>query len=178
MVIEELDYIECRKMLERASLARLACAVDNQPYIVPIHVDFGDGSLYGYSTLGQKINWMRVNPLVCLEFEELTSHRQWATLIVSGEYEELPDTSENAYARNVAERLFQRHPVWWEPASVPLAGRPPRERILFRIVISHMSGRRAAPEPPDRPTLVKMSNERRGRWLTRVVRRISRKKPS
>lgn len=175
MVIEEMTYLECRKMVERARLARLACAVDNQPYIVPIHVDFADGSLYGFSAMGQKINWMRVNPLVCLEIEELTGNSQWATLIVFGRYEELPDTPENAYARSIAEGLFQRHPVWWEPAAVPLAGHPPRTRILFRILISRMSGRRAAPDPSDSPSTVV---EKRESWLTHIVNRISRKTPS
>ena len=54
MIIEELTYFECQAMLQRAEIARLACAVDNQPYIVPINVDFGDGCLYGYSTMGRK----------------------------------------------------------------------------------------------------------------------------
>ena len=84
MIIEELTFLECHAMLQRAEIARLACAVDNQPYIVPINVDFGDGCLYGYSTMGQKINWMRVNPLVCLEIEEFTGHKLWATLVCLG----------------------------------------------------------------------------------------------
>jgi uncharacterized protein len=134
MVIEEMTLHECQAVLTRARLARLGCAVDQQPYIVPIYVDFADGSLYGYSTMGQKINWMRVNPLVCLEIEEFTGHKQWATVVVFGQYEELPDTPANAYARSLAERLFQRHPMWWEPASVPLAGHARRSPILFRIL--------------------------------------------
>ena len=138
-------------MLQRANIARLACAVDNQPYIVPINVDFAEGSLYGYSTMGQKIDWMRLNPLVCLEIEEFTSHTQWATLVVFGQYEELPNTPENAYARSLAEHLFQRRPMWWEPASVPIVGHPPRDPILFRILVKRMSGRQTTPETQETP---------------------------
>ena len=108
MVIEEMTDGECKAMASRATLARLACAVDNQPYIVPIHVDFADGSLYGFSTMGQKINWMRVNPLVCLEIEEFTGRKQWSTLVIFGEYEELPDIPENAYPRTVAHMGYSR----------------------------------------------------------------------
>ena len=56
---------------------------------------------------------MRENPLVCVEMDELTSHGQWATLIVFGKYEELPNTAEHQAARDVAEKLFQQHPMWW-----------------------------------------------------------------
>ena len=42
-------------MLAGTYVARLACAHNYQPYIVPIHVDLGADFLYGYATLGQKI---------------------------------------------------------------------------------------------------------------------------
>ncbi len=142
MVIEEMTDRECRAMLARAHLARLACALNNQPYIVPIRVDFHDAFLYGFATLGQKIEWMRENPLVCLEIDEVKTHTQWASVVVFGRYEELPDTPRYEYDRSVAEQLFQKHPVWWEPASVPLAGHQQCSRILFRILIIRMTGRR------------------------------------
>jgi hypothetical protein len=72
----------------------------------------------------------------------------------------------------IAEHLFQRHPVWWEPASVPLVGHQQRSRILFRILIIRMTGRRAGPEPPQTPYLLDdASGSRRPNWLARVVRR-------
>ena len=79
MVIEEMTDRECRAILAGTNLARLACALNNQPYIVPIHVDFYDAFLYGFAMLGQKIEWMRQNPLVCLEFDEITARNQWGT---------------------------------------------------------------------------------------------------
>ena len=93
MAIEELTDRECRAIAARTHLARLACALNNQPYIVPVHIDFHDSYLYGFSTLGQKIEWMRQNPLVCLEIDELSTDHQWTTVIISGRYEELPDSS-------------------------------------------------------------------------------------
>jgi len=146
MVIEELTDAECRALLAGTNLARLACSLNNQPYIVPIHAEFHDSSFYGFSTLGQKIEWMRQNPLVCLEIDQITTHKEWASIVVFGVYDELPDTPQHRYHRSVAEALFQRHAVWWEPASVPVAGHPPRERILFRILISRMTGRRGTPK--------------------------------
>ena len=81
MVIREMTKAECQEMLVASHLARLACARSNQPYIVPMHVDLDGEFLYGFATLGQKIEWMRLNPLVCLEIDELISDWQWASVI-------------------------------------------------------------------------------------------------
>ena len=85
MNIREMTEAECRAMLARRNVARLACARNNQPYIVPIHVDLEGDYLYGFATPGQKIEWMRENPLICLETEELNTDRQWASVGVFGQ---------------------------------------------------------------------------------------------
>jgi uncharacterized protein len=172
MVIQEMTERECRAMLGGTSVARLACARNNQPYVVPIHVDLEGDFLYGYATLGQKIEWMRQNPLVCLEIDERITHGQWSSVIVFGHYEELPHTPEHEGSRGVAERLFQRHPMWWEPASVPLATRAQRPPIVFRIRIGRMTGRRAGPSV--NPAHVR-ENESAAGWrrrLAHVLRRV------
>jgi len=174
VLIQEMTEPECRAMLARTSVARLACAQNNQPYIVPLRVDLDGEFLYGYATLGQKIEWMRQNSLVCLECDEVFSHGQWASVVVFGQYEELPNTPEYAGARAVAERLFQRHPVWWEPASVPLAAHPPRTPIVFRIRIGRLTGRRAAAfgaGPVDDG--LTSSDAGRGGWLARILRSVA-----
>ena len=90
MVIQEMTERECRAMLAGTKVARLACARNNQPYIVPIRVDLDGEFLYGYATLGHKIEWMRENPLVCLEIDEVITHAHWTSVVVFGRYEELP----------------------------------------------------------------------------------------
>ena len=148
MVIQEMTEGECRVMLARRHVARLACARNNQPYVIPVHVDLDGEFLYGFATLGQKIDWMRQNPLVCLEIDELMTDGQWASVVVFGQYDELPNTPEHAESREVAARLFRMHPVWWEPASIPLDKHEPRAPIVFRIRIGRVTGRRAASGVP------------------------------
>lgn len=143
MVIQEMTEQECRDRLVGSNLARLACARNNQPYVIPIHVDLDGDFLYGYATLGQKIEWMRENPLVCLEIDHLATPQQWTSVVVFGQYEELPPTAGYEDSRRIAERLFARHAMWWEPASVPLGTDQRREPIVFRIRIDRMTGRRA-----------------------------------
>lgn len=176
MVVDEMTEPECRAMLATTNVARLACARNNQPYIIPINVDLDGQFLYGFATEGLKIEWMRQNPLVCLEIDELSLQTHWASVIVFGRYEELPHLPEYEDVRRVAQRLFERHPMWWQPASVPLAGHEQRTPIVFRIRIDRMTGRRSSPEP-GKVAYVQQnpSDARRPRWLAHVLRRLSRR---
>jgi uncharacterized protein len=144
MLIEEMTAQECRAILADATVAYLGCALNNQPYIVQIHVDLEDGYLYSYSTLGQKIEWMRQNPLVCLHLDQVLGPELRTSVVVNGRYEELPHTPDFEESRRVALRLFQRHAMWWEPASVPVKGHAQRQPIVFRFSIVSMTGRRVA----------------------------------
>jgi len=143
MVIHDMTAQECRAMLARSNVAHLACVHENQPYIVPIHVDLDHEFLYGFATQGQKIDWMRHNPLVCLEMDEF-SPDQWASVVVFGRYEELLHQPEYQDSRRLALRLFERHPMWWQPATVPLAGQAQRAPVAFRIRIDRVTGRRGS----------------------------------
>jgi nitroimidazol reductase NimA-like FMN-containing flavoprotein (pyridoxamine 5'-phosphate oxidase superfamily) len=171
MVVDEMMAQECRAMLARTNVARLACAHDNQPYIVPIHVDLDHEFLYGLATQGQKIEWMRHNPRVCLEVDEF-SPQQWATVVVFGHYEELPHQVEYEDWRRIALQLFQRHPVWWQPATVPLTGHEQRAPVAFRIRIDRLTGRRGSNDAGKARIEKNPMNARRPGWLAGLVRGV------
>ena len=147
MRVHELTRAECEEVLARAEVGRLACSRDDQPYIVPVQVYYEAGSLFGFATLGQRVEWMRTNPLVCLEIEEIVSVRQWTTVLVFGTYEELSKTSpapEHAGARRQAESLFAQRPAFWAPATAKRPSGEPFSPVLYRVNITRMTGRRAA----------------------------------
>ena len=146
MLIHEMTEDECGTALEQVDFGRLACARGDQPYIVPIYFSYDRKHLYGITTLGQKIEWMRSNPLVCLEIDERTSHHQWMSIVVFGRYEELPDTPEYEYARAHALEVLQKRPMWWQPACVATERREQRPPILYRIHIDQVTGHRATPD--------------------------------
>ena len=91
MRIHDLTTDECQAILEKTNLGRLACARANQPYIVPVflYLDAGGSSLYSFSTAGQKIDWMRENPKVCVEVEDISDKDHWTTVLVFGRYDEI-----------------------------------------------------------------------------------------
>lgn len=152
MVIYEMPAEECRKVLGLENFGRLGCARKNQPYIVPIDFAYQDEYLYGFATVGQKIEWMRANPHVCLEVDSVTSRDRWLSVIVTGLYEELPDTPE--LEKNVLEayELIRKRALWWQPGYVSALHRDPSEPptpVFYRIRIDKVTGRRAFPDPAE-----------------------------
>ena len=73
MSIQSMTEPASLELLARATLGRLACANEGRPYIIPMSVTYDANALYGFSTVGQKIAWMRANPHVCVEVEEVVS---------------------------------------------------------------------------------------------------------
>jgi nitroimidazol reductase NimA-like FMN-containing flavoprotein (pyridoxamine 5'-phosphate oxidase superfamily) len=174
MHIHELTKKECLEALTRLKFGRLGCSRDNQPYIVPVYFTYHETHLYSVARLGQKIEWMRANPLVSVEADDVIDHYHWTSVIVEGRYEELQDTPERR-ERKLAHELLQDRPLWWQPALVTTAHVvPPKTSgpVYYRIHIDQVSGRCARPDSVeavtlrDRPTTPKV-----GGWLTRALRR-------
>ncbi len=150
MFVNDLSTEECRAALARSTFGRLACSHDNQPYIVPVHFAVDDGDVYLFSMPGQKIDWMRENPRVCLELDSIHLQSDWTTVVVVGRYEELPDRPEFQGARARALVLLQQRAMWWEPSAVAPDSHPKRREVtpvVYRIRVDHLTGRRAVPGP-------------------------------
>ena len=142
MVINEMTQDECGAFLANASLGRLGCSLDNQPYVVPIYFVYEPDNIYVFSTFGQKTEWMRANPKVCLQADEITNQSQWRSVIANGRYQELSApqyTTEREHARTLLEERFR----WWQNA---LAERQLRlgndliTSLFFSIHVDSMTG--------------------------------------
>lgn len=151
MVINEMNEGECRAFLASASLGRLASSRDNQPYVVPIYFAYEPDFIYVLSTFGQKNEWMRANPKVCLEVDEIANQSQWMSVVASGRYQELPEpqfTAEREHART----LLEKRSRWWQNA---LGERQLRlgdhaiAPLFFRIHVDSLTGLRASGEPAE-----------------------------
>ncbi len=88
MQVGEMTQDACRAVLTRNTIGRLGCSLENQPYVVPICFAYEADYIYIFSTLGQKIEWMRANPKVCMEIDEITNRSQWVSVIAYGLYQE------------------------------------------------------------------------------------------
>jgi nitroimidazol reductase NimA-like FMN-containing flavoprotein (pyridoxamine 5'-phosphate oxidase superfamily) len=200
MIIQEMTRGECLATLARARVGRLACAHENQPYVVPISFVYHEPFLYGFTTPGQKVEWLRANPLACVEVDEVDRDDRWTSVLVFGHYEELPGEvgahpgrepwrpeghpawSGSRERDPVPLRVFellQPHAGWWQPGvasgTLRSPGRP-LAPVFYRIRIDRVTGRRATPAATVPTASAPSSPPARAPvdWLRRVFRAASR----
>jgi nitroimidazol reductase NimA-like FMN-containing flavoprotein (pyridoxamine 5'-phosphate oxidase superfamily) len=187
MVIREMSREECLRVLAEARLTRLGCARENQPYVVPVYLAYqepsgGEACLYGFTTLGQKIEWMRANPLVCVEVDEVAAPDRWVSVIAFGRYEELPETAGREDGR-LDERLrayqaLQTEAAWWEPGSTAWAARAHRDAagpyvpIYYKVRIDRVTGHEATPDALGAISSAGTSPAEKPGWLRRTFARV------
>ncbi len=153
MLVREMSRSECEGLLARLGFGRIACARDNQPYIAPIYFASDHGHLYGFATMGQKIAWMRLNPQVSVEADEVLSHSKWASVVIQGRYEEYPDIPEYADRRQLAQSMLEKaRSLWWQTGVAAAQTRQDFDRdvtTFYCIHIKEISGRCASLDPVD-----------------------------
>ena len=151
MVIHELAPADCAEVLSRTSVARLACCRMNQPYVVPVSFVYDPRQvcLFCFSSIGKKVEWMRANPSVCVEVEDLEDRFNWTTIVIFGRYSELTDAPEHRDQRHRALNLFSERSRWWLPGAAGLSDSEHESVVVYRINIDQMTGRRTtrATEP-------------------------------
>lgn len=152
MLIKEMTAEECRDFLTRIHFGRLGCSLDDEPYVVPIYFAYQPDHLYAFSAVGQKIEWMRANPKVCVEADEVTDHFHWTSVIVRGRYQELPDTPEFSSERQTAQLELEQRMLWWQTVEAAQQFRAKAESVaplFYCIHIASVTGRRAIPDAVD-----------------------------
>jgi nitroimidazol reductase NimA-like FMN-containing flavoprotein (pyridoxamine 5'-phosphate oxidase superfamily) len=147
MLVNVMTPDECIAVVANGRMGNLACARDNHPYIVPIYYAFSENHLYSFSMPGQKIDWMRSNPHVCVQVDSFSDQTHWQSVVMHGIYRELPDTPDTQHDREHAWFLLQQHADWWEPGSLKPTPQPMIDsptHLFYRIAIETMTGRRSS----------------------------------
>jgi nitroimidazol reductase NimA-like FMN-containing flavoprotein (pyridoxamine 5'-phosphate oxidase superfamily) len=148
MLIRELNREESLAFLAGKRFAQLACSWKSQPYIMPIRIAQESNHLYCFSTIGQKIQWMRKNPLVCVEADEIESLQRWCSVVVFDRYTEILKSPDSEKERHHAHALLWPDGEVWEPgyARTVVHGKGQvLETVYFKIHLDEVSGRRATP---------------------------------
>ena len=149
MLITKMRSRECRELLERLGFGRLACSSNDRPYIIPLYFCLDDDRLYGFSTLGQKILWMRQNPLVCLEADDIREHDDWESVVVMGKYVEISSGPDGEKARRHVRSLLQKRRLWWQSGYTATQVRRRGGTvapIYYSILIEKVTGLRGSPD--------------------------------
>jgi len=67
---EMTDPDAIASVIRRSTVCRLAMSDDNQPYVIPMSFGYRDGAVYFHcAPEGRKIEILRKNPRVCIEFD-------------------------------------------------------------------------------------------------------------
>jgi nitroimidazol reductase NimA-like FMN-containing flavoprotein (pyridoxamine 5'-phosphate oxidase superfamily) len=145
-MIGKLDTNQVNNLLCSQSIGRLACTDGEQPYIVPISFSYDGVYIYGQTNMGKKLKIIKKNPDVCFEVDQMMDMRNWQSVVIYGEFEEL----KNKAAGTGREILFEKEFSLLTNISVHahehavtsiLEDKGRIKEILFRIKIKKVTGR-------------------------------------
>lgn len=137
------------ELLENNVIGRLGYTGDQKIYIVPVsYLFYNRKYIIAHSREGQKIDFLRKNPSVCLQVDQIDNMSNWQSVIVLGNYEELTDQRERYYALDLLrrrinkEKLAEKKVEFEQPQVEGSLILPDKEKsIVYRIRIESKSGR-------------------------------------
>jgi nitroimidazol reductase NimA-like FMN-containing flavoprotein (pyridoxamine 5'-phosphate oxidase superfamily) len=120
---------------------------------MPVHYAYEPPYIYVYTTEGKKSEILARNPRVCLQIEEVKDNRDWKSVIVQGEAEQLMDESDRTRA---LEAVLKVNPSLTPAVSIHWMDSWVRENIevIYRIVPLEMSGRASVAKSDSRAPFV------------------------
>ena len=136
-MMKMLTSDEARQLFQGARIARLACIVNGEPYVVPINFHLEGDACYSHSLPGLKISGLREFPHACVQVDEIESDLSWKSAIAFGRYEEIMKPGERA---DVLTKLLRKFPMLTPVESAIASESPPPEVIVFRINIERLTG--------------------------------------
>ena len=135
-------------MLGESFIGRLGCHREGETYVVPISFALDGKRIVGQTTVGKKVQMMRANPKVCVQVDKGQALDDWQSVILWGEFRELPAGEKPAAARALIDKLS---------GQMEAEGRSPRdvtpdkvsgryEGVVYEIRIERMTGRAESPD--------------------------------
>ena len=157
--IEEMGNSEIDALLAKTGYGHLACARNNEPYVVPIHYAYAKPYVYIYTTLGKKAEIIKENPRVCLQVEEVGDNKHWHSVIVYGTAEELIDESEREIALKA---ITATNPTLTPAVSIRWMDSWVRENIevIYRVTPTEMTGRATINRAEMRASIISKRKDR------------------
>jgi nitroimidazol reductase NimA-like FMN-containing flavoprotein (pyridoxamine 5'-phosphate oxidase superfamily) len=133
---QELTEAEIDQVLRRERIGRVGSTAVGHVEITPIVYGYDGTTIYGHSRFGRKIQYMRGNPEVCFEVEEVVNPTSWRVVVLHGTYEELTDLQE----RDKAMRLILAQ-AGGGPESEAVRVEQGEDLVIYQIRIERRSGR-------------------------------------
>lgn len=136
-----LERREIDAILARNHVGRLAYMLGGKVDIEPIHYVFAEGTLYGRTAPGTKLNALQRDYWVAVEVDEVDGLFDWRSVVVHGGFHRIPPdqpgTQEVLWERAVE---LLRGLI---PEALTSADPTPQRTVLFRIPVQQAEGRAA-----------------------------------
>ena len=142
-MLSELTPQEIDHMLANQFFGRIGCAGEGRVLIVPVGYYYDGQCIYGLTREGTKIQFLRQNPAVCFEIDEVTAIDRWRSVVVEGTFEELqgPEMDDALYLlRNRKIPVFANERMSYHGVAAP-ANRQAVYPVVYRIHITSKTGR-------------------------------------
>ena len=139
------DPQELESVLREAAVCRMGLCDEGKPYVVPMNYGYRDGSVFLHSAAeGRKIEILRRNPNVCLEFEkdvELVSAEaacsfsmKYRSVIASGKAVFLEGTEEKSFGLNAIMLQYTGREFVFPPQAL-------EKIVVLRVDLEECSGK-------------------------------------
>lgn len=144
-MLGKLSEEQIDDLLLKQVTGRIGCYYDGTSYIVPTNYVYVSPDIFAHAADGKKIHFMRENPEVCFQVDEIKSIFNWQSVIAWGRFEEITDIADK---QRVMQLLIDRI-MTDNPAVHPSHGITENdfdigtsvELIIYRITLSSKTGR-------------------------------------
>lgn len=139
--VEDMPPAEMHSLLQTANFGHLGCANNSRPYVFPMHYAYDGKELYFLTTEGMKTQFLKGNPQVCLQVEQVTDSSHWRSVMVIGHAERLTELKDTERAM---QQITERNPTLTPAISatqIDAMGRAV-EIALYRITPEIIDGRK------------------------------------
>jgi nitroimidazol reductase NimA-like FMN-containing flavoprotein (pyridoxamine 5'-phosphate oxidase superfamily) len=143
----ELTDRQIDLVLHSQMIGRIGCYANEKVFITPVTYAFHAGCIYAHSKDGHKVQAMRNNPKVCFQVEAIENMKNWRSVIIWGEYEELIKDNDQLSSMEIladrfapfilSETVSPTHSYPKSPSIVEKDKKP----VLYRIKIMEKTGR-------------------------------------
>jgi len=146
-MLGELSTSEIESVLAQNVVGRLGVHAAGKVYIVPVTYVYEQGTVYGHTTEGMKIDLLRKNPDCCFEVDEIKTIANGQSVIAWGQFEELQGLEASKVMEKISSKLMPLVPSETSyssrmgPTSSGRISTQLGNSIVYRIILTEKTGR-------------------------------------
>jgi nitroimidazol reductase NimA-like FMN-containing flavoprotein (pyridoxamine 5'-phosphate oxidase superfamily) len=146
-MLGSLNPSQIDQVLRSEIVGHLGCSADGRIYVVPMSYVYDGDYIYAHAVEGLKLRMLRANPNVCFQVERVENLANWVSVILWGEFEEMPHEEAHDAMQLFLDRMeplqasetaVSPHRAPTDVPALDLQGNP---MVFFRIRLRERSGR-------------------------------------